>query len=133
MAFKVFVILTTDNEAGSAAMSVERPVSLPLAAFTAQSIALNYAKHLPDAPDAVILAGGGGENSILRTRLAEALLLVGVETTVLQSSDLGWPSESIEPAAFALLAWLRWHRRAGNLPGTTGARRAVLCGQVTEG
>lgn len=32
VAFKVFVILTTDNEAGSAAMSVERPVSVPLAA-----------------------------------------------------------------------------------------------------
>ena len=32
MAFKVFVILTMDNEAGSAAMSVERPVSVPLAA-----------------------------------------------------------------------------------------------------
>lgn len=104
-----------------------------LTAFTARSIALNYERHLPSAPDAVILAGGGGENPILRTRLAEALLLAGVETTVLQSSHLGWPSESIEPAAFALLAWLRWHRRAGNLPATTGARRAVLCGQVTEG
>ncbi len=32
VALKVFVILTTDNEAGSAAMFVERPVSLPLAA-----------------------------------------------------------------------------------------------------
>ena len=32
VALKVFVILTTDNEAGSAAMFVERPMSLPLAA-----------------------------------------------------------------------------------------------------
>ena len=32
VALKVFVILTTDNEAGSAAMFVERPVSVPLAA-----------------------------------------------------------------------------------------------------
>ena len=103
-----------------------------LTAFTARSIALNYQKHLPSAPDAVILAGGGGENPMLRTRLAEALLQAGVETTVLQSSHLGWPSESIEPAAFALLAWLRWNAQPGNLPATTGARRAVLCGQVTE-
>ena len=102
-----------------------------LTAFTARSIALNYERHLPSAPDAVILAGGGGENPILRTRLAEALLLAGVETTVLQSSHLGWPSESIEPAAFALLAWLRRNGQPGNLPATTGARRAVLCGQVT--
>ena len=32
VAMKVYVILNTDNEAGSAAMFVERPVSLPLAA-----------------------------------------------------------------------------------------------------
>ena len=32
VAFKVFVILTTDNEAGSAALLVERPLALPLAA-----------------------------------------------------------------------------------------------------
>ncbi len=32
VALKVYVILTTDNEAGSAAMFVERPMSLPLAA-----------------------------------------------------------------------------------------------------
>ena len=68
---------------------------------------------------------------MLRRRVAEALLHAGVETSVLQSSHLGWPSESIEPAAFALLAWLRWNAQPGNLPATTGARRAVLCGQVT--
>ena len=101
-----------------------------LTAFTARSIAVNYAKHLPAAPDAVILAGGGGANPVLRTRIAEALLLAGLETTVLPSPDLGWPSESIEPAAFALLAWRRWNGHAGNLPATTGARRAVRCGQV---
>lgn len=32
IALKVFVILNTDNESGSAPMIVERPVSLPLAA-----------------------------------------------------------------------------------------------------
>jgi len=103
-----------------------------LTAFTARSIALNYARHLPGAPDAVVLAGGGGENGVLRTDLATALLSAGMETTLLPSAEAGWPSQSIEPAAFAWLAWLRWTRRAGNLPGTTGARRAVLCGQVTE-
>lgn len=104
-----------------------------LAAFTARSIALNYAKHLPGSPDAVVLAGGGGENPVLRAQLAVALLSAGVETTLLTSAEANWPSQSIEPAAFALLAWLRWTGRAGNLPETTGARRAVRCGQVTEG
>ena len=46
------------------------------------------------------------------------------------STDLGWPTKAIEPAAFALLAWRRWHGLPGNLPATTGARRAVLCGQI---
>ncbi len=32
VAFKVFVILTTDNVAGSAPLLVERPLALPLAA-----------------------------------------------------------------------------------------------------
>ena len=47
-------------------------------------------------------------------------------------TDFGWPLQSIEPAAFAYLAWLRLRGRAGNLPETTGARRAVLCGVITE-
>jgi len=37
---------------------------------------------------------------------------------------LGWQVQSIEPAAFALLAWLRMTGQPGNLPETTGARRA---------
>ena len=102
-----------------------------LTAFTAQSIAMNYTRHLPGAPDAVVLAGGGGENPVLRARLGEALLSAGMETSVRTSSDTGWPAQSIEPAAFALLAWLRWTGKPGNLPETTGARRAVNCGQIT--
>ncbi|MEW6306874.1 MAG: anhydro-N-acetylmuramic acid kinase, partial [Verrucomicrobiota bacterium] len=35
------------------------------------------------------------------------------------------------PAAFALLAWLRWNNQPGNLPATTGARRPVALGQIT--
>ena len=34
-------------------------------------------------------------------------------------------------AAFALLAFYRWKKIPGNLPATTGAKRAVLLGQVT--
>ncbi len=49
-----------------------------------------------------------------------------------KSEDLGWPRQSVEPAAFALLAYRWWRRNAGNLPETTGARRAVLLGQIAE-
>jgi len=41
------------------------------------------------------------------------------------------PAEAKEAAAFALMAWQTWHRRAGNVPAATGAGRAAILGQVT--
>jgi anhydro-N-acetylmuramic acid kinase len=101
-----------------------------LTEFTARSLALNYRAHLPGPPDAVVLAGGGAANPVLRETIAAMLDEAGIETTVLTSGNFGWPSQSIEPAAFAYLAWLRWRGRPGNLPETTGARRAVVCGVI---
>jgi len=54
------------------------------------------------------------------------------QTNIQTSDELGWPVQSVEPAAFALLADYRWRRKPGNIPATTGARRAVLLGQVAE-
>jgi anhydro-N-acetylmuramic acid kinase len=99
-----------------------------LTEFTARSLAANYRAHLPGPPDTMILAGGGAANPVLRERIAVAFNEAGIETTVLTSANLGWPLQCIEPAAFAYLAWLRLRGRPGNLPETTGARRAVLCG-----
>jgi anhydro-N-acetylmuramic acid kinase len=76
----------------------------------------------------VILCGGGAKNSFLRARIQAAL----GNTEVSGSGELGWPPEAIEGAAFALLAWLRWHEKPGNIPSTTGARRACLLGQVAR-
>jgi anhydro-N-acetylmuramic acid kinase len=101
-------------------------------ALTAKSLALNYRRHLPAAPSRVILTGGGAANPTLRRMIAEALRELNHGTTVQASDELGWPVQSIEPAAFALLAWLRMKGRTGNLPQTTGATRAMLLGQVTE-
>jgi anhydro-N-acetylmuramic acid kinase len=95
--------------------------------FTARSMALNYQMHLPSAPDKIVLAGGGAANSSL-VRAIQKQFAAKVWT----SDELGWPVQAIEPAAFALLAFLRWNKRPGNLPETTGANRAVLCGQVSE-
>ena len=83
-----------------------------LTAFSARSIALNYGRHLAAAPDAVVLAGGGAENPVLRSQLGAALLAAGVETTLLTSADAGWPSHSIESAAFA---WLLLNRFGAGL------------------
>ena len=97
-----------------------------LTEFTAQSIAVNYRLHLPALPSRLILAGGGAANATLVAALAKQFATGEVE--VLTSDQLGWPVQAIEPAAFALLAHLRMSGRPGNLPQTTGARRAALLG-----
>jgi anhydro-N-acetylmuramic acid kinase len=103
-----------------------------LTELTAQSIASNYQRHLPAPPDVVVLCGGGARNPVLRSALTRALGLAGMEASVMTTETLGWPVASVEPAAFAWLAWLRCQGLPGNLPETTGARRPVLCGQITE-
>ncbi len=100
--------------------------------FTGRSLALNYRLHLPTVPQKVILTGGGGANPVLVKAIRRALNESGVPVEVLTCDTLGWPVESIEPAAFALLAWLRIHGEPGNIPETTGAGRPVLCGQIVE-
>lgn len=96
--------------------------------FTARSISANYRLHLPSWPSKVILGGGGASNPVLRSAIARNLK--GVE--VLTSKELGWPLQAIEPAAFALLAYKRLNGEAGNILETTGAKRAVRLGQVTD-
>lgn len=103
-----------------------------LTEFTARSITLNYQFHLRSLPQRVILTGGGAANAELVRSIQSNLQKLSASTKVITSETLGWPLQSIEPAAFALLAWRRMHRKAGNLPQTTGARRAALLGQISE-
>jgi anhydro-N-acetylmuramic acid kinase len=99
-----------------------------LTEFTARSLALNYTTHLPSVPDQIILTGGGAMNPQLLKLIATQFSGSNVTT----SESLGWPVQAIEPAAFALLAWLRMNNRPGNLPQTTGARRSALLGQISS-
>ena len=98
-----------------------------LTEFTARSIALNYLLHLNSTPDRVILCGGGAANPAL-----VAAIRANVPAEVVTCDSLGWPAQAIEPAAFALLAWLRVNGKPGNIPETTGAARAVLLGHITS-
>lgn len=101
-----------------------------LTEFVARSVALNHRLHLPGMPDRVVLCGGGAKNRHLVGRLAELLRMDQPALECLPCADLGWPTEAVEGAAFALLARERLFGRPGNLPTTTGARRPVCCGQV---
>ena len=76
-----------------------------------------------------IVAGGGARNPTLMRQLREGLEPLGL--TVQTSDELGMPAQAKEAVAFALLAWLRWHRLPGNVPAATGATQEVMLGKVT--
>ena len=103
-----------------------------LTEFTAHSLVLNYRRHLPSPPDKVILSGGGSGNPVLEQRIRAQLDLWRPGIKLLTAEQAGWPAQSIEPAAFALLAFYRWNKIPANLPKTTGAARKVLLGQLGE-
>jgi anhydro-N-acetylmuramic acid kinase len=77
--------------------------------------------------DEVIVSGGGAHNPVIMGQLAAALAPVVVRA----SSELGADVDAKEAFAFALLAYETWHRRAGNLPAATGARRGAILGKIS--
>lgn len=115
------------------------PASIPLdalataTALTAETIAQGYARFVaPQMKDNAVdfvVSGGGARNKTLMSMLAARLEPLGC--TMRTIDELGLPAEAKEAAAFALLAWQTWHRLPGNVPSATGARRAVILGQVT--
>ncbi len=81
----------------------------------------------------LIVSGGGAKNGTLLRSIADELAHDHVR--VLTSDDPSLPTplpvEAKEAAAFALLAYMSHHRRPANVPSATGARAAVVLGQVT--
>jgi len=78
-------------------------------------------------PDELIAAGGGTYNPQIMNHLRGLLPNTLVQTT----GDYGLPAEAKEAVAFAILARQTWLRRPGTLPSATGARHAVILGQIT--
>ena len=77
------------------------------------------------------MAGGGAKNGTLMAMLREGFAEMGVQGA--GDGGAGGPAQAKEGMAFALLAWLTWNGRAGNVPAATGAKRAVVLGKVTFG
>jgi anhydro-N-acetylmuramic acid kinase len=102
-------------------------------ALTAESIARSYARFvrtkMQGRPIDYIVSGGGARNATLMAMLSSRLQPLGCELAT--TEGFGMPAEAKEAAAFALLAWMTWHRLPGNVPAATGAKRAVILGQVT--
>jgi anhydro-N-acetylmuramic acid kinase len=102
-------------------------------ALTAESIARSYARFasatMSGRPVDYIVSGGGARNATLMAMLSSRLEPLGCELAT--TEGFGMPAEAKEAAAFALLAWMTWHRLPGNVPAATGAKRAAVLGQVT--
>jgi anhydro-N-acetylmuramic acid kinase len=79
----------------------------------------------------IFVAGGGVRNGTLMAVLREGFAELGVRVRAME--ELGVPAQAKEGVAFALLAWLTWNGRAGNVPAATGAKKAVVLGKVSFG
>jgi anhydro-N-acetylmuramic acid kinase len=95
--------------------------------FTAASVVDSYRRFLDVMPEQVLLGGGGSRNAYLRSRLQKRL---GDTIPVLTTDEAGVSAEAKEAIAFAVLAHWRILGIPGNLPPATGAREAVLLGDV---
>ncbi len=107
--------------------STRKPDTLATAAeLTAQSI-LRAALPFVTPGTELIVSGGGTRNTHLMLRLRTLFNPIPIKIT----DDHGLPSEAKEAAAFALLAWLTWHRLPGNVPSATGATHPAILGRIT--
>ncbi len=96
--------------------------------FTAATIA-HAVRGLAPEPAEVIASGGGVHNPVIMSHLAAFLPGMAVAT----STEYGVDADAKEAVAFAVLAHETWRGRPSNLPGATGARRAVVLGSITPG
>ena len=103
-------------------------------ALTAESIARGFERFVMEkmqgAPVDYIVSGGGARNATLMSMLKTRLEPLGCKVTTIET--FGLPAEAKEAAAFALIAWMTWHRLPGNVPAATGAKRPAVLGQITH-
>jgi anhydro-N-acetylmuramic acid kinase len=79
-------------------------------------------------PDEVYVNGGGSRNPVLMRMLGKLLDGIPVRAT----DDLGVNADAKEAMAFALMAHDSLAGHPTNIPGATGALRAVPLGKLTR-
>ena len=104
-------------------------------AYTAATIADAYRRFVLPRLGAkelgrlqVILGGGGAKNPELRRQLSQRL----GAGELLTHEDFGIANAAKEALAFAILAHETLLGRPANVPGATGARRAVVLGKIVS-
>jgi anhydro-N-acetylmuramic acid kinase len=98
-----------------------------LSALTVAAIA-RAVPHLPRAPRAWIVAGGGARNATLMKMLAKRLAPASVET----ADHAGWSADALEAQAFAFLAVRCLRGLPITFPTTSGAPKPLTGGVVAQ-
>ena len=101
-------------------------IDLPTAMeLTVRTIASSIAQY-PETAD-VIVSGGGAHNRYMMERLR-----VELRPRITTSTEFGIDVDAKEAILFAVLAYQTYHRRPGNIPSATGARKAAILGKVSH-
>lgn len=100
-------------------------VQATLVELTACSITQALTDYLPQV-DELYVCGGGSHNNHLMAALRANVGIIPLNTTAALGIDPDW----VEAVAFAWLAHQTLEGNAGNVPGVTGARHAVILGGV---
>lgn len=107
-----------------------RPVDLlaTMVLFVAEAIAQSIRTFiLPHTPvDEVLVSGGGAQNRVLISQIAERLSPLPVRAF----AEAGIPAESKSAMTFALLAVEAVHAGRANIVQATGARRPAVLGKI---
>ncbi len=93
--------------------------------LTVRTVALAIARY-PETAE-VIVSGGGAHNLYMMERLRSSM---GIRVTT--SAEFGIDVDAKEAILFAVLAYQTYHRRPGNIPSATGARKPVILGKVSR-
>lgn len=111
-------------------LQASNPGELDVQASLAELTALSVAASLQESglPARLLICGGGVHNSFLVSRIAATLPDVVVDSTARYGADPDW----VEGMLFAWLARERLAGRAQHTPPITGARNAVLLGEIFE-
>lgn len=97
-----------------------------ITALSAHSIAEAYHQWLPVLPQQVYVSGGGVHNRTLMACLQQAL----PEAEIGSLAATGYSPDAKEALTFALLAYTAVLGICNNVPEITGAKRAVVMGQI---
>ncbi|NND83397.1 MAG: anhydro-N-acetylmuramic acid kinase [Gammaproteobacteria bacterium] len=125
----VFSLAWVERTLGDLSQFKAPDLQATLLALTVESIAheIERAQQTTEL-ERICVCGGGASNHHLMNSLRKRLPELTIQTT----DDLGIAADWLEAIGFAWLGYCRLEDIPGNLPSVTGAREAVVLGEVFE-